>query len=116
MPACRLLGQGVPLPKLPLIKFIDPRINRKLVATITLPVLALGGLAMRFNSVFFYNEAGQMTHVRRLEPCNSPIAPGTQCSGRNALDNDHLSLRHPLPIPASLLIRLGAVTRLGLLV
>lgn len=42
------------------------RINRKLVTVVGIPILAAGVLAAMFNEVFFYNEAGQMTHVRTI--------------------------------------------------
>lgn len=74
--------------KLPLVKFIAPRINRKLVTTVTLPVLALGGLAVLFNSVFFYNEAGQMTHVRTIfgeEKVVEDVGYATKWFGRSTV-------------------------------
>jgi len=52
--------------KLPIPDFTQFRVSRKLIAAIGLPVLAVGALAALFNGVYFYNEAGQMTHVRTL--------------------------------------------------
>ena len=71
-----------------MVKFIAPRINRKLVTTVTLPVLALGGLAVLFNSVFFYNEAGQMTHVRTIfgeEKVVEDVGYATKWFGRSTV-------------------------------
>ncbi|MCV9917919.1 MULTISPECIES: SPFH domain-containing protein [Pseudomonas] len=42
------------------------RVNRKLIAVIATPLLACAALAALFNQVLFYNEAGQMTHVRTI--------------------------------------------------
>ena len=53
--------QKLPIPDLPQL-----RVNRKQIAAIAIPVLAFGALAAIFNNVFFYNEAGQMTHVRTI--------------------------------------------------
>lgn len=52
--------------KMPIPDFTQLRVNRKLIAAIGIPVLAVGALAVLFNGVYFYNEAGQMTHVRTL--------------------------------------------------
>ena len=52
--------------KLPIPDFTQFRVSRKLIAAIGLPVLAVRALAALFNGVYFYNEAGQMTHVRTL--------------------------------------------------
>ena len=52
--------------KLPIPDFTQFRVSRKLIAAIGLPALAVGALAALFNGVYFYNEAGQMTHVRTL--------------------------------------------------
>ncbi|MFJ4345629.1 SPFH domain-containing protein [Pseudomonas sp. NPDC089401] len=46
--------------------FSPLRVNRKLVAAIVLPVVAGGVFTLLFNEVLFYNEAGQMTHVRTI--------------------------------------------------
>lgn len=42
------------------------RISRKLLTMIALPLVIGGGSALLFDEVFFYNEAGQMTHVRTI--------------------------------------------------
>ncbi|MGF6396057.1 SPFH domain-containing protein [Pseudomonas plecoglossicida] len=52
--------------KLPIPDFSQLRVSRKLIAAIGIPVVAVGALAVLFNGVYFYNEAGQMTHVRTL--------------------------------------------------
>ncbi|CAM3015414.1 SPFH domain-containing protein [Pseudomonas plecoglossicida] len=52
--------------KLSIPDFSQLRVNRKRIAAIGIPVLAVGALAVLFNGVYFYNEAGQMTHVRTL--------------------------------------------------
>ncbi|MFJ4431200.1 SPFH domain-containing protein [Pseudomonas sp. NPDC089395] len=52
--------------KLPIPDFTQFRVSRKLIAAIGIPVLTVGALAALFNGVYFYNEAGQMTHVRTL--------------------------------------------------
>ncbi|BBH45620.1 hypothetical protein [Pseudomonas sp. KU43P] len=52
--------------KLPIPDFTQLRVSRRLIAAITIPVLAVGSLAVLFNGVYFYNEAGQMTHVRTI--------------------------------------------------
>ncbi|MDD1961057.1 SPFH domain-containing protein [Pseudomonas sp. 39004] len=74
--------------KLTLPDITQIRINRKLVAAITLPVLVVGGLAALFNAVLFYNEAGQMTHVRTIfgeEKVVEDVGYATQWFGRSTV-------------------------------
>lgn len=46
--------------------FSKLRVSRKLVMMIALPLVIGGGSALLFDEVFFYNEAGQMAHVRTI--------------------------------------------------
>ena len=72
--------------KLPIPEFPKLRINRKLVAAIAIPIVTIGVLAAIFNNVFFYNEAGQMTHVRTLfgeEKVVEDVGYATQWFGRS---------------------------------
>ncbi|MFP3408185.1 SPFH domain-containing protein [Pseudomonas capeferrum] len=74
--------------KLTLPDITQIRINRKFVAAITLPVLVVGGLAALFNAVLFYNEAGQMTHVRTIfgeEKVVEDVGYATQWFGRSTV-------------------------------
>ncbi|MFJ4392570.1 SPFH domain-containing protein [Pseudomonas soli] len=64
------------------------RKNRKLIAAIAIPVLTLGTLAALFNEVFFYNEAGQMTHVRTIfgeEKVVEDVGYATKWFGRSTV-------------------------------
>lgn len=74
--------------KLPAPDFTILRKKRKLIASITLPVLALGAIAAVFNQVFFYNEAGQMTHVRTIfgeEKVVEDVGYATKWFGRSTV-------------------------------
>ncbi len=74
--------------KLPAPDFTILRKKRKLIAAITLPVLALGVIAAVFNEVFFYNEAGQMTHVRTIfgeEKVVEDVGYATKWFGRSTV-------------------------------
>ncbi|MFP3993353.1 SPFH domain-containing protein [Pseudomonas capeferrum] len=74
--------------KLTLPDITQIRINRKFFAAITLPVLVVGGLAALFNAVLFYNEAGQMTHVRTIfgeEEVVEDVGYATQWFGRSTV-------------------------------
>ncbi|UVL02147.1 SPFH domain-containing protein [Pseudomonas sp. B21-047] len=74
--------------KLTLPDITQIRINRKFFAAITLPVLVVGGLAALFNAVLFYNEAGQMTHVRTIfgeEKVVEDVGYATQWFGRSTV-------------------------------
>ncbi len=46
--------------------FSKLRISKKLLTLIALPVVIGGASALLFDEVFFYNEAGQMAHVRTI--------------------------------------------------
>ncbi|MFO3720638.1 SPFH domain-containing protein [Pseudomonas sp. HLMP] len=64
------------------------RKHRKLVTSIALPALALGALAILFDKVFFYNEAGQMTHVRTIfgeEKVVEDVGYATKWFGRSTV-------------------------------
>ncbi|MFJ4349802.1 SPFH domain-containing protein [Pseudomonas sp. NPDC089428] len=52
--------------KLPIPDLTQLRVSRKLIATVAILVITGGVLAVLFNAVMFYNEAGQMTHVRTI--------------------------------------------------
>ncbi|MFJ4066335.1 SPFH domain-containing protein [Pseudomonas sp. NPDC089996] len=52
--------------KLPIPDLSHLRVSPKLIAAVALPVIAVGVCAVLFNAVLFYNEAGQMTHVRTI--------------------------------------------------
>lgn len=74
--------------KLPPPDFTILRKKRKLIAAIILPVLALGAIAAVFNQVFFYNEAGQMTHVRTIfgeEKVVEDVGYATKWFGRSTV-------------------------------
>lgn len=64
------------------------RINRKVVAAVAIPVLFVGALAALFNAVLFYNEAGQMTHVRTIfgeEKVVEDVGYATKWFGRSTV-------------------------------
>ncbi|MBV4507488.1 membrane protease subunit, stomatin/prohibitin [Pseudomonas sp. BW13M1] len=74
--------------KLPVPDFTVLHKKRKLIAAIALPVLALGAIAAVFNEVFFYNEAGQMTHVRTIfgeEKVVEDVGYATKWFGRSTV-------------------------------
>lgn len=74
--------------QLPKLDVALPRFNRKIIAAIAIPTLAVGALAMVFNGVFFYNEAGQMTHVRTIfgeEKVVEDVGYATQWFGRSTV-------------------------------
>ncbi|MDH0646103.1 SPFH domain-containing protein [Pseudomonas sp. GD03858] len=74
--------------KLPIPGFTLPHISRRLIASIAIPVVVLGGVATLFNHVFFYNEAGQMTHVRTIfgeEKVVEDVGYATQWFGRSTV-------------------------------
>jgi hypothetical protein len=62
-----------------------PRVSRKTVALVAIPLIAIGTFAGLFNQVFFYNEAGQMAHVRTIfgeEKVVEDVGYATQWFGR----------------------------------
>ncbi|KNX77420.1 membrane protease subunit, stomatin/prohibitin [Pseudomonas sp. 250J] len=74
--------------KLPAPDFTVLHKKRKLIAAIALPMLALGAIAAVFNEVFFYNEAGQMTHVRTIfgeEKVVEDVGYATKWFGRSTV-------------------------------
>lgn len=52
--------------KLSMQSFNPLRISGKLIAAVLIPALAIGAFTVTFDHVYFYNEAGQMTHVRTI--------------------------------------------------
>lgn len=65
-----------------------PRVSRKTVALIAIPLIAIGTLAAVFNQVFFYNEAGHMAHVRTIfgeEKVVEDVGYATQWFGRTTM-------------------------------
>ncbi|MCE1117402.1 MULTISPECIES: SPFH domain-containing protein [Pseudomonas] len=74
--------------KLPLTDLPLAGLNRKLIAVIAIPLVALAILAALFNAVFFYNEAGQMTHVRTIfgeEKVVEDVGYATKWFGRSTV-------------------------------
>ncbi|MDF0731702.1 SPFH domain-containing protein [Pseudomonas entomophila] len=74
--------------KLPLANFNLPRINGKIIAAIGIPVAVIAIAATLFNEVFFYNEAGQMTHVRTIfgeEKVVEEVGYSTKWFGRSTV-------------------------------
>ncbi|MBF8792617.1 membrane protease subunit, stomatin/prohibitin [Pseudomonas monteilii] len=62
--------------------------HRKLIAVVAIPVVALGVLATLFDKIFFYNEAGQMTHVRTIfgeEKVVEDVGYATKWFGRSTI-------------------------------
>lgn len=62
-----------------------PRISRKTIAVVAIPLIAIGAFATMFNQVFFYNEAGHMAHVRTIfgeEKVVEDVGYATQWFGR----------------------------------
>ena len=65
-----------------------PRVSRKTVALVAIPLIAIGACAALFNQVFFYNEAGQMAHVRTIfgeEKVVEDVGYATQWFGRTTV-------------------------------
>ncbi|MHA6195088.1 SPFH domain-containing protein [Pseudomonas wadenswilerensis] len=66
----------------------SPRISRKAMALIGIPLIALGSFAALFNQVFFYNEAGHMAHVRTIfgeEKVVEDVGYATKWFGRSTV-------------------------------
>ena len=65
-----------------------PRVSRRTVALIAIPLIAIATLASVFNQVFFYNEAGHMAHVRTIfgeEKVVEDVGYATQWFGRTTM-------------------------------
>lgn len=74
------------IPALPETPF--PRISRKVIVLVAVPLIALGTVAALFNQVFFYNEAGHMAHVRTIfgeEKVVEDVGYATKWFGRSTV-------------------------------
>jgi len=62
-----------------------PRIRRKTIALVAIPLVAIGTFAALFSQIYFYNEAGHMAHVRTIfgeEKVVEDVGYATQWFGR----------------------------------
>ncbi|MFK0309990.1 SPFH domain-containing protein [Pseudomonas sp. NPDC090233] len=87
--------------KLPIPDLTQRRINPKFVAAVAIPVLLIGGVAALFNQVMFYNEAGQMTHVRTIfgeEKVVEDVGYATQWFGRSTVWRRTIGVQSSLQI------------------